>query len=34
MIVDKKNEVFVEGGWRDDDFNELIESIEQKKEVD
>ena len=29
MIVDKKNEVFVEGGWRDDDFNELIEEIEK-----
>lgn len=30
MIVDKKNEVFVEGGWRDDDFNELIEEIEKE----
>ncbi len=29
MIVEKKNEVFVEGGWRDDDFNELIEEIEK-----
>ena len=30
MIVDKKTEVFVEGGWRDDDFNELIEEIEKE----
>ena len=30
MIVEKKNEVFVEGGWRDDDFNELIEEIEKE----
>ena len=34
MLVDKKTEVFVEGGYRLDSFNELIESIEQEKEVD